>query len=146
MSFRRDKEKALHWQKWLQKHRDELLACGIPHRFGEHVALVLFPGADDEKSPEAILIGAAPITRPDLAKAASPVTYVDKTDPPFLIIHGEKDNMVSPKQSRLLSSWLTLAGVKNEVIIVKDAPHFGSMFDVDEIRIKVMDFLKTSLN
>jgi acetyl esterase/lipase len=108
--------------------------------------LILFPGADDEKSPEAILIGAAPITRPDLAKAASPVTYVDKTDPPFLIIHGEKDNMVSPKQSRLLSSWLTLAGVKNEVIIVKDAPHYGPMFDVDEIRNKVMDFLKTKLN
>jgi acetyl esterase/lipase len=108
--------------------------------------LVLFPGADDEKSPEAILIGAAPITRPDLAKAASPVTYVDKTDPPFLIIHGEKDDMVSPKQSKLLSSWLTLAGVKNEVIIVKDAPHYGTMFDADEIRIKVMDFLKTRLN
>jgi len=107
--------------------------------------LVLFPGADDEKSPEAILIGAAPLTRPDLAKAASPVTYVDKNDPPFLIIHGEKDNLVAPKQSRLLGSWLTLAGVKNEVIIVKDAPHFGSMFDVDEIRNKVMDFLKTTL-
>src|SRR5689334_23356464 len=31
MSFRRDKEKELHWQKWLQKHRDELLAGGVPH-------------------------------------------------------------------------------------------------------------------
>src|SRR5262245_39422580 len=30
MSFRRDKEKALRWQNWLQQHRDELLACGIP--------------------------------------------------------------------------------------------------------------------
>ena len=31
MSFRRDKEKALHWKRWLQKNRDELLACGVPH-------------------------------------------------------------------------------------------------------------------
>ena len=31
MSFRRDKEKSLQWQKWLQKHRSELIACGIPH-------------------------------------------------------------------------------------------------------------------
>jgi hypothetical protein len=31
MSFRRDKQKTLQWQKWLQKHRDELIACGIPH-------------------------------------------------------------------------------------------------------------------
>lgn len=31
MSFRRDKEKTLHWQKWVQKYRDELIACGVPH-------------------------------------------------------------------------------------------------------------------
>ena len=107
--------------------------------------LILFPGADNEKSPESILIGAAPLDRPDLAKAASPVTYVDKNDPPFLIIHGEKDELVSPKQSRLLSSWLTVVGVQNEVIMVKDAPHFGAMFDVDDVRNKVMDFLKKEL-
>jgi acetyl esterase/lipase len=108
--------------------------------------LILFPGANDPKSPESQLIGATPLSRPDLAKGASPVTYVDKNDPPFLIIHGEKDDLVSPKQSQLLSSWLNVAGVKNELIIVKDAPHFGEMFDADEIRIKVLDFLKKKLN
>ncbi|HOX84300.1 MAG TPA: alpha/beta hydrolase [Chryseolinea sp.] len=108
--------------------------------------LILFPGANDEKSPEGLLIGAAPLARPDLAKAASPVTYVDKNDPPFLIIHGEKDDLVSTKQSQLLSAWLTVAGVQNELIIVKDAPHFGVMFDADDIRSKVMDFLKSKLN
>jgi acetyl esterase/lipase len=108
--------------------------------------LILFPGNDDDKSPESILIGAAPLARPDLAKAASPVTYVDKNDPPFLIIHGEKDDLVSPKQSRLLSAWLNIAGVPNELILVKDAPHFGVMFDADEVRDKVMNFLKKQLN
>ena len=108
--------------------------------------LILFPGNNDVKSPESILIGAAPLARPDLAKAASPVTYVDKNDPPFLIIHGEKDELVSPKQSQLLSAWLSLAGVPNELIVVKDAPHFGAMFDADEIRTKVINFLKKHLN
>ena len=61
--------------------------------------LILFPGANDPKSPESLLIGATPLSRPDLAKAASPVTYVDKNDPPFLIIHGEKDDIVSNKHS-----------------------------------------------
>jgi dipeptidyl aminopeptidase/acylaminoacyl peptidase len=107
--------------------------------------LILFPGAIDPKSPEAILIGAAPIDRPDLAKTASPVTYVDNNDPPFLIIHGEKDESVSTKQSQLLSSWLKVNGVSNELIIVKDAPHFGVMFDSDEVRKKVMDFLRKEL-
>ena len=107
--------------------------------------LILFPGANDPKSPESILIGATPLSRPDLAKAASPVTYVDKNDPPFLIVHGEKDDIVSNKHSHLLSSWLNVVGVENELLIVKDAPHFGVMFDADEVRNKVMTFLKEKL-
>jgi acetyl esterase/lipase len=107
--------------------------------------LTLFAGADDPNSPEGLLIGAAPLDRPDLAKNASPVSFVDEKDPPFLIIHGEKDNLVSPRHSHLLHSWLNVKGVPSELIIVKDAPHFGSMFDVDEIRIKVMGFLSENL-
>jgi acetyl esterase/lipase len=107
--------------------------------------LILFPGANDPKSPESLLIGATPLSRPDLAKAASPITYVDKNDPPFLIIHGEKDDLVSTKHSYLLSSWLNAVGVENELVIVKEAPHFGAMFDVDDVRNKVMKFLKEML-
>lgn len=107
--------------------------------------LTLLPGNEDEKSPEGILIGAKPLERPDLAKAASPITYIDKNDPPFLIFHGEKDNIVSNKQSKLFSAWLKYHGVKNELTIVKDAPHFGKMYDVEEIKNKVISFLKDSL-
>ncbi|WP_332910278.1 alpha/beta hydrolase [Algoriphagus boritolerans] len=107
--------------------------------------LTLFPGAIDPKSPESLLIGATPIQRPDLAKIASPITYIDKNDPPFLIIHGEKDESVDPRHSQLLSSWLTLKGVPNELIIVPNAPHFGQIFDSNEVRIKVMEFLKKEL-
>jgi len=109
------------------------------------IDLVLLPGNEDEKSPEGILIGAAPLSRPDLAKAASPITYIDKNDPPFLIYHGEKDSIVSNKQSKLFSAWLNHYGVKNELTIVKDAPHFGSMYDVEEIRNKVIVFLTQHL-
>ena len=107
--------------------------------------LTLFPGSEDPKSPESILIGDTPVTRPDLAKAASPLTYIDKIDPPFLIFHGEKDNIVSNRHSKLFSSWLNHYGVKNELTIVKDAPHFGTMYDVEEIRTKVIGFLKAEL-
>ncbi len=107
--------------------------------------LTLFPKAFDPKSPEGLLIGASPLDRPDLAKIASPVSYVDKNDPPFLIIHGEMDELVSPNHSKLLSGWLTVAGVKNKLIIVPNAPHFGSMFDEVEIREKVLEFLGKEL-
>jgi acetyl esterase/lipase len=107
--------------------------------------LTSLKSSEDPKSPEAVLLGAAPLARPDLAKVASPVTYVDKNDPPFLIIHGEKDNTVPNQQSKLLHGWLDVAGVPNELIIVKDAPHFGAMYDVDEVRNKVIGFLKKHL-
>ncbi|WP_026969868.1 alpha/beta hydrolase [Algoriphagus terrigena] len=107
--------------------------------------LTLFPGAIDSKSPEALLIGAAPLDRPDLAKVASPVSYVDEKDPPFLIIHGEKDDLVSPTQSHLLNSWLQVKGVPTELIVVKGAPHFGVEFDAPEIRTAVFSFLEKNL-
>jgi acetyl esterase/lipase len=107
--------------------------------------LTSLKSSEDPKSPEAVLIGAAPLARPDLAKVASPVTYVDKNDPPFLILHGEKDNIVPNQQSKLLHGWLQVVGVPSELIIVKDAPHFGAMYDVDDIRNRVIGFLKKHL-
>lgn len=107
--------------------------------------LVLLPGNEDPDSPEATLIGAEPLLHPDLAKVASPITYLDKNDPPFIIYHGEKDNILSNKQSKLFSAWLTHFGVDNKITIVKDAPHFGPMYDVPEIREEVIDFLNKHL-
>ena len=43
------------------------------------------------------------------------------------------------------SSWLTVTGVQNELVIVKNAPHFGEMFDSDEVRYKVIAFLTIHL-
>jgi acetyl esterase/lipase len=96
---------------------------------------------NNARSPVSILLGALPLDRPDLAKRASPVTYIDKNDPPFLIIQGEKDESVPNTQSKLLSAWLTLAGVKNELIMVPNAPHYGEVFDAENIRKELFDFL-----
>jgi acetyl esterase/lipase len=95
----------------------------------------------DPHSPVSILLGATAADRPDLAKRASPVTYIDKHDPPFLIVQGEKDESVNPDQSISLSEKLKKAGVKNELIIVPGAPHYGPMFDQEYIRKKVIDLL-----
>jgi acetyl esterase/lipase len=46
------------------------------------------------------------------AIAASPITYVSKDDPPFLIIHGENDFSVPVSQGELLAAALKAAGVE----------------------------------
>lgn len=104
----------------------------------------LFFGTSDIKDADnsiAKLLGNTPLLRPDISKAASPVTYVDKNDPPFFIVHGEKDPDVPRAQSYLLKSWLDLAHVQNELTIVKDAPHYGKMFDAEDIRNNLIAFL-----
>lgn len=58
----------------------------------------------------------------------------------------DKDDLVSSRHSHLLSAWLTAVDVPNELIIVKDAPHYGAIFDTDEVRNKVIHFLKKHLN
>ena len=45
-----------------------------------------------------------------LATAASPITYINGTEPPFLIIHGDQDNVVSIKHSCKLRNVLEKHG------------------------------------
>lgn len=91
----------------------------------------------DPRSPINILLGGTVADKPELAKEASPVTYIDKNDPPFLIVQGEKDESVNPDQSISLNAKLQAAGVKSEIIIVPGAPHYGVMFDAKDVRAKL---------
>lgn len=58
----------------------------------------------------------------DLAKY-SPVTYVSADDPPFLILHGDKDATVPPELSQEFYGKLKAAGVHATLVMVKNAGH-----------------------
>jgi dipeptidyl aminopeptidase/acylaminoacyl peptidase len=58
-----------------------------------------------------------------IVKNASPVTWISKDDPPFLILHGEKDALVPLSQSQELYDRLTAAGVPAKLVVVKNAGH-----------------------
>ena len=55
--------------------------------------------------------------------AASPVTYITPGDPPFLIIHGDKDGIVPVEQAQVLDEQLRKAGVPSQLVIVKNGTH-----------------------
>lgn len=55
--------------------------------------------------------------------AASPVTYIDAHDPPFLIFHGDEDGVVPVAQSEILHARLQEAGVDSTLVIVKGGDH-----------------------
>lgn len=95
----------------------------------------------DPKNPINLLLGGTVADKPKLAKEASPITWLDRKDPPFLIIQGEKDESVSPGQAKELDDWMTRAGIPHELIIVPGAPHYGPMFDADTIRTEILSYL-----
>jgi dipeptidyl aminopeptidase/acylaminoacyl peptidase len=68
----------------------------------------------------------------DLYAKASPVTYVTKDDPPILLIHGEKDEVIPLQQSELLDAKLTEVGVPHTLKIIEGVGHDGS-WDEEEI-------------
>jgi len=89
---------------------------------------------DDPASPESRLLGAAVPSSPDRARAASPMTYVGKNAPPFLIMHGLADNSVPHGQSVLLYEALKAAGDEVTLRLVDGLPHtFFNRTDLDEV-------------
>ncbi len=58
-----------------------------------------------------------------MAKQANPINYVSDDDPPFLIVHGDNDLLVSYRQSELLHAALTKAGVTSKLQIEPGAGH-----------------------
>jgi acetyl esterase/lipase len=80
---------------------------------------------DSANSPESKLLGAPVQSAPDKVKSADPCTYTDAGDPPFLIVHGDKDPLVPHGQSELLQAALKKAGVTHEFYTVNDAGHGG---------------------
>lgn len=78
---------------------------------------------DAPDSPESELIGGAIQDHPDKVRAASPITYVSADDPPFLVVHGDRDPLVPHHQSELLVAALERAGVPVTFYTVKGGGH-----------------------
>ena len=57
---------------------------------------------------------------------ANPINYIDKNTPPFLIIHGEKDEVVPVCQSILLHEALLQNNIESELILKEDGDHNGN--------------------
>ena len=76
------------------------------------------------------------------ARIASPVTYITPDDPPFLIIHGDEDKVVSIEQSRNFYSKLTSAGVE---ATLKIYPGEGHGIRNPESQDIIVEFFKQKL-
>jgi acetyl esterase/lipase len=73
--------------------------------------------------PERKLLGCADTCTAEQVRRVSPVSYIDAKDPPFLLIHGEADKVVSVDQSRLAEAAMKAAGEPVETIYLPGIDH-----------------------
>jgi dipeptidyl aminopeptidase/acylaminoacyl peptidase len=67
-------------------------------------------------------LGCAPAACPDKYRDASPITHVDKTDAPMLIVNSANE-LVPQTQADAMKAALDQAGVANEEIILPGTAH-----------------------
>lgn len=93
----------------------------------------------DKNSPEAALIKGNPADNLDMIALLNPVTFIDKTDPQFIVIHGEADNVVPYCQSELFAKALKKRGLLTEFISVPEGQHGPVTFNESTFK-KMTDF------
>lgn len=116
--------------------------------YGPSDLLTMPPNNVSEKrTPEMVansngakLLGATVRDVPDLAKEASGFWNVSKDDPPFLIMHGDKDPGVPVSQSTRLHEKQKELGARTELFIVKGAGHGGKLFLTEECNKVILTF------
>jgi acetyl esterase/lipase len=79
--------------------------------------------SDLADSPESMLLGGSPPLNKEMAKAASPITYVHKNAPPMLMQYGDADRLVPLVQGEVLFNALKAVGVDVTLQIIKGADH-----------------------
>jgi dipeptidyl aminopeptidase/acylaminoacyl peptidase len=78
---------------------------------------------------------------------ASPITHITPDDPPFLLIHGDRDELVPAEQSQLMYDRLVQSNVHAELVIVQNAghsmiaPNGSATPSLAEINQIILDFL-----
>ncbi len=110
----------------------------------DFIEMTKFPSSMNHaaaNSPEAALIGGPVLQNPEKVARVNPITYITRDDPPFLIVHGDKDPLVPLNQSELLLAALKKAGVPATLRVIEGGGHGGPGFQSPETLALVSEFL-----
>lgn len=80
---------------------------------------------------------------PEQYAQASPMIHIHEAAPPFLIFHGDADDIVPPEQSKNLYVHLNQAGIPAELHILEGEGHSFSLHSWLKIREQTLEFVRT---
>lgn len=124
---------------------------GILHFFGpcDFISMMKYAKQptdtlNTDKSPVYGLLGGPLRENESLAREASPVSYLDATDPPLLILVGTADSLMAQRQCKRLNDLAQATGITSSIHTIEGAGHGGPEFK-DATRQKlILQFLTSS--
>jgi len=81
------------------------------------------------------LLGSDHESDPELWIKSSPISWVDGSEPEFLLLHGENDGIILPSQSTLFAETLSNIGVGVEVHIIPGIDHMSLISSGEALNI-----------
>lgn len=100
-----------------------------------------FMRAQSPKSPHARLIGAPIRLAPERVASANPASWIDGSEPPFLLLHGDSDCLVDPGQSALLEAALKAKGCPVTFLHAPGLRHADRRFNAPPWKTVIERFL-----
>jgi len=92
-----------------------------------------------------LLLGGNPVSKPELARLASPVFHVDPRDPPLLWYHGDQDPQMPINQAHEMVGVYKKHGLNAQLEVVYGGVHGGKLFYTAEQFEQVAGFLQKAL-
>lgn len=89
--------------------------------------------------------GASILSNPQKSLDASPMGHVKENMPPFLVMHGDADPLVSPIQSEQLYKALTEKGNKVDYVVIEGAGHGDYYWYQKPVVEKIVNWFKKTL-
>ena len=82
----------------------------------------------------------------DVLNQISPICYAEpgRDLPPFLILHGDADDVVPYADSEAMYEKLIANGYEADLVCVKDAPHEGNFWSRQLLNI-IFDFIEKNI-
>jgi acetyl esterase/lipase len=102
-------------------------------------------GLDVRRPALDLLLGGQPDRAGALARLASPVLHVDRSDPPLLLLHGDRDPQMPINQSHELHGAYLKLGLVVAFDVVHGAAHGGSEFHTPERVDRSVAFLRRAM-
>lgn len=104
-------------------------------------------------APEALFLNGVAVFKeggsvssdPEKVKKSNPMSYISTNTPPFLLMHGDSDILVSPSETDILYQALIKHGIKAERYLIKGVGHGDYHWCQPEIINIIINFLNETL-